>query len=55
MVYQYLQTSLPKNLSCGGGCISQACCGDKTIAAAAAAIFAGLLFLSPSNNGSGSA
>jgi len=55
MIYSGKQTSVPSSIFCGataGG----ACCGDKNIAAAAAALFAALIFLTPTPaNGSGSA
>lgn len=37
--------------ACGS---SKLCCGDKNVAAAAAALFAALIFLAPTPSGSGS-
>lgn len=55
MIYSKNQTSVPQSIFCGDQSYG-ACCGDKNIAAAAAALFAALIFLSPNpSNGSGSA
>lgn len=46
----------PCNTSGCGPCgPTNACCGDKKVAAIAAALFAGLILLGGSDNGSGSA
>lgn len=46
-----VQTFKKCDFSCSlGG--AGACCGDKTVAAAAGALFAALIFMLPSGNGS---
>jgi hypothetical protein len=56
MIYSTVQTSVPNSVLCGNSTCGGQCCGDKNIAAAAAALFAALIFLAPNQNGgSGSA